>query len=435
MGIRSGRGGIGQLSLSSSRLPSSAAPKETRKEERRRKRKKDLDKELDEESDITLSDDSIDKDDSRSRKLSLSPTQFFDSKVTGALNRSSSKQQEASVDVPVEAVACVSASGVNSIQRDNQGHPQGSSFVSPPSPSYNLPPTENAQALNRSLAAELIQAGSGRSPFLPSKIKYPQEPGTAVSMIAPTSARRNNLNSSPQVQVDQRTVEELRLQAQADNRMVDELLAQAVEQTRVEQLRRFGEACKASVTEARESAESAQSELTTDRQRLSEDMEQTLAATRLRTAEVRNERRRLKEVAATRPAPTAPVIDMRFCIDNLPSLRIEAADHSLTAFSDYWAPDFPKTTPNKPNTFVPNHLLKPSNPLWEPFFDPGLSSQGADGSSQEDPNHPPFGSHRKCWGVHYTRSRGNTSKITFEGRLTRISVSTSTPSRLVLRKE
>ncbi len=163
-----------------------------------------------------------------------------------------------------------------------------------------------------------------------------------------------------------------------------------MEQTRVEQLRGFGEACEASVTEAREAAESAQSELTTDRQRFAEGLEQTLAsATLLRSAEERSERRRLKEVSATRPAPIAPVIDIRFCIDNLASLRIEAVDHSLTDFSDYWAPDFPKTNPNKPNTFVPNHLLKPSNPLWEPFFDPGLSRQDTDGSSQVDPNHPP----------------------------------------------
>jgi hypothetical protein len=60
-------------SLSSlSRLSSSAEPKETRKEERRRKRKETLDKELAEESDITLTDDSSDKKDSGSRKLSLS---------------------------------------------------------------------------------------------------------------------------------------------------------------------------------------------------------------------------------------------------------------------------------------------------------------------------------------------------------------------------
>ena len=49
------------------------------------KRKEDLAKELDEESNITLSDDDHEVKDSEFRKLSLSPTQFFDSKVTGAL--------------------------------------------------------------------------------------------------------------------------------------------------------------------------------------------------------------------------------------------------------------------------------------------------------------------------------------------------------------
>jgi hypothetical protein len=175
-----------------SRLSSSAEPKETRKEEKVRKIKEDLEKELDVESDITISDDSSDKKDSRTRKLSLSPTQFFDSKVTGALNRSSSKQQEAmeipfalmtstqvvkakgkgvSVDVPVEAVACVVATGLGPIQLDNQRHSQGSSSVSPPLSSFNMPPTEHVQALHRNLTAELIHTGAGKSPLLPSRIK------------------------------------------------------------------------------------------------------------------------------------------------------------------------------------------------------------------------------------------------------------------------
>jgi hypothetical protein len=130
---------------SSSRLPSSAAPKETRKEERRRKRKEDLEKELEDESDITLSDDSSDKEDSAQRKISLSLTQFLESKATGPLNGSRAMQQRAmarlsalnnapiqvieskgeedAVDIPVEAVASVIASGANSFQRDNQGLP------------------------------------------------------------------------------------------------------------------------------------------------------------------------------------------------------------------------------------------------------------------------------------------------------------------------
>jgi hypothetical protein len=70
------------------------------------------------------------------------------------------KATEDSVDVPVEAVASVIVSGANSIQRDNQGLPQGS---------FNLPPIERAQLLHRSLAAELIQAGSGTSPRIPQR--------------------------------------------------------------------------------------------------------------------------------------------------------------------------------------------------------------------------------------------------------------------------
>jgi hypothetical protein len=57
----------------------------------------------------------------------------------------------------------VVASGVNTIQLDNQGHPQGSSSVFLPCPTFNMPPTEHAQALHRNLAAELIHAGSERS--------------------------------------------------------------------------------------------------------------------------------------------------------------------------------------------------------------------------------------------------------------------------------
>jgi hypothetical protein len=230
------------------RVSSLAEPRETRKEERARKRKEDLEKELEDESDITLSDDSSDKEDSAQQKLSLSPTQFLESKATGTLRRSKRMQQRAmeslsalnapiqvieakgkedSVDVPVEAVASVIASGANSIQRDNQGLPQGSSSVSPSSPSFNLPPIEGAQLLHRSLAAELIQAGSGTSPLIP-PTRHSQEPGTAISMSAPIVARRNNLNPSVQVPADHRTEDELRHR---------------------DELQRFGEVCGATVRE------------------------------------------------------------------------------------------------------------------------------------------------------------------------------------------
>ncbi len=53
------------------RESSSAEPRETRKEARARKRKEALEKELEDESDLTLSDDGSDKEDSAQRKLSL----------------------------------------------------------------------------------------------------------------------------------------------------------------------------------------------------------------------------------------------------------------------------------------------------------------------------------------------------------------------------
>jgi hypothetical protein len=130
------------VSLSSlTRPPSSLEPKLTRKEERRRARKEALQKELDEESDISLSDDDRQVTEPASRKTSLSPTQFLQSKATGPLNRSRAKGQEAignplvfaspvqaleargrgaSLDVPNEEVATTVASGAVSIQRDDQ---------------------------------------------------------------------------------------------------------------------------------------------------------------------------------------------------------------------------------------------------------------------------------------------------------------------------
>ncbi len=208
-------------SLSSfTRPPSSLEPKLTRKQELRRKRSEALQKELDDESDISLSDDDRQETEPAFRKTSLSPTQFLQSKATGALNRSRTTRQEAmgnplvfatpvqvleakgngaSDEVPVEAVACVVASGANSVQRDEQGHPQGSSSVSFPSPSFNLPPTERAQVLHRSLAAELTLAGTGTSPLIP-QARHSQEPDTAISMIAYNAARRNNPNPSVQFQ-------------------------------------------------------------------------------------------------------------------------------------------------------------------------------------------------------------------------------------------
>jgi hypothetical protein len=253
------------------------------------------------------------------------------------------KGKEASIDDPVEAVACEVATGVNTTQLDNQGLPQGSSSVSIPSPTFNMPPTEHAQALHRNLAAELIHAGSGRSPPLfPSRIRFPQGPGNAVSITPPIVARRNNLNSSLQAQADNRTVEELPLQAQADNRTVDELR---------DELHRFGEACHATIAESLQSEAHARIELARVR-RAAANVEQEQAASRLALEEGINEARVQNEASsATTPARTTasstPVMDMQFCIDHLNAIRNEARDFPLSEFSDFWASDHWKTTPNR----------------------------------------------------------------------------------------
>ncbi len=188
-------------SLSSlSRPPSSLEPKLTRKEERRRARKEALKKELDEVSDISLSDDDRQGTEPASRKTSLSPTQFLRSKAEGPLTGIGSMRRRtkesfssrvapiqvleakgigASLDVPSDEEASTVASGASLIQRDDQG----SSSFSLPSPSFNPPPAERAPVLHRSLAAELILAGTGTPSLIP-PARHSEEPGTAISMIA-----------------------------------------------------------------------------------------------------------------------------------------------------------------------------------------------------------------------------------------------------------
>ncbi len=170
-----------------SRPPSSLESKATRREEKRRRRKLALQKELDDESDIPLKDEeNAEEQIPKPRTLSLSPSEFDFlqrrstkplgsnlSILQGAMGNppvfsspsqdSEGKRKEASADVPSEAIASMIASGAISVQRDSQGLPQGSSSFSIPSPTFNLPPTERAQVLQRSLAAELFQPGSGRS--------------------------------------------------------------------------------------------------------------------------------------------------------------------------------------------------------------------------------------------------------------------------------
>jgi hypothetical protein len=219
-----------------------------------------------------------------------------------------------------------------------------------------------------------------------------------VSMRDPSVTSRNDLISALQDEQEarrRRAIEALEAtevaRAEAQARLRQSQDGQPEISRREDQLQRFGEACKATVDEARVAEVAAKSEMMPDRQKLAEALERELEAGRHRSAEYGNESRRQKEAANETPStPVAPVIDMRFYIDNLGSLRIEAADHTLTGFSDYWAPDFRKTTQNRPNTFVPNHLVQGSYPMWAPFYDPGLTRQDTDGSPQVDPNHLPF---------------------------------------------
>jgi hypothetical protein len=414
---------VGQAAMDDSlssltRPPSSLEPKLTRKEERRRARKEALEKELDEESDISLSDDDRQGTEPASRKISLSPIQFLQSIAMEPLNRSRAIGQEekgnplvfaspvqvlgakgngASDEVPVEAVACVAASGANSAQRGEQGHPQGSSSVSFPSPSFNLPPTERAQVLHRSLAAELILAGTGTSPLIP-PARNSQESGTAISMTAYNSARGNNLNPSVQVSGTRAA----RVEAQAQQEV----------QPRTK-LARGQEATPFKTAFTRGAIE--------EQDRVNDFELQRMAADRVRQRGLREPARPLQvEPEATTGAartesisPTTvvstPVLDMFFCIDHLADIRTEAGDYTLKDYSDYYAPDSIKKAPNPPKTFEPTRLVKGNHPLWAPFFNPGRTRLADDGTMEADPDHPPhFRVSRQLMGACFTRSKRST---------------------------
>jgi hypothetical protein len=190
-----------------------------------------------------------------------------------------------------------------------------------------MPPSEHAKAFHRNLAAELIQAESGRFLLLPSRIRSLHEPGTVVSANNPLLTRRNSINSS--LQAEHRTVDALR-----------------------EEVQRFGEAYEllvhAETARVQQAAAAVEREQAVDRLVLDEGVREAGCQ---------------KEAASSAPAAHAsvapvPVMDMHFCID-----RSEAGEFILRDFLDYWALDNRKTTPNGPNTFVPNRLVSGSNPL------------------------------------------------------------------------
>jgi hypothetical protein len=382
--------------------------RETVKEAKKRARKEARAKEFENVSDDDLADEEGSKaKDPSPRKTSLSPTQFLESKAQGPLTGTGGMQRRAMErlssraapiqdseakgmdSVSVEAIAVEVSSGVNKTQKDNQGTPQGSLSVSFPSPTFNMLSTEHAQALQRNLAAELILAGTGTSPLI-SPARHSQEPGTAITMIANNAARRNNPNPSAQVP----EAGKARVEAQA----------QQADQPRIELARgqsgvanaRRGQAATPFKTAFTQGAIEGQDQMNARvLQSLEEDR---VRQKRLRGAaaplqvepEATTIAARTASMASDTTAAITPVMGMRFCIEHLEVIRNEAGNSPLSDFSDYWAPDHSKTTPNLPNTFVPLRMLKGSSPLWRPFYNSGQVTRDSGGAPEPDPNHPPY---------------------------------------------
>jgi hypothetical protein len=227
-------------------------------------------------------------------------------------------------------------------------------------------------------------------------------------MSSPTVTRRNNLNSPLQVQDGNRTVDELRDErrqfGEAGGATRSELLQSEAQYLQAAQLRI--ELAKGQLR----AANVGQGQAATKFSQPSIDSQDRINAEHLQRMEAdRVEKRRQREAAAERQkeadesanaarpasllssstAESTRVMDMRFCISNLDSIRREAGDFTLKEFSDYWAPDNEKTAPNLPSTFVPTRMVRGSYPLWAPFYDPGRTRLGDDGAEESDPDHPP----------------------------------------------
>jgi colicin import membrane protein len=209
-------------------------------------------------------------------------------------------------------------------------------------------------------------------------------------MSAPTDTRRNNSNSSLQVQADHRALEEIRLQAQQDSRTVDELRArlrhsteasratrsellqseaqfQQAAQSRIEFSRgqlgapnvEQGQAATLSMRKFSQSSIDSQDRINAEhlqrmeanrvekrRQREAEEQRQReaestakAAAENPREAEATASAARTASTSSSTTAESTQVMDMQFCINNLNAIRAEAGDFALKDFSDYWAPD------------------------------------------------------------------------------------------------
>jgi hypothetical protein len=98
-----------------------------------------------------------------------------------------------------------------------------------------------------------------------------------------------------------------------------------------------------------------------------------------------------REVAVHRlRSHVVPVMDMRFCIDNLDSIRSEAGDFTLRDFSVYRLQITRRLHSTSRTRSFPNRLVQGNNPQWAPFYDLGQSRRGSDGSMEADPDHSPF---------------------------------------------
>jgi hypothetical protein len=72
------------------------------------------------------------------------------------------------------------------------------------------------------------------------------------------------------------------------------------------------------------------------------------------------------------------------CVENLLAFHSLAADHHLSKFSDFWAPDYKNAMPLKA-AFTPEHLVSGKNTLLANFYDPGLTTS----KGEADPLNPP----------------------------------------------
>jgi hypothetical protein len=125
--------------------------------------------------------------------------------------------------------------------------------------------------------------------------------------------------------------------------------------------------------------------------KVSEEQRKEWKAMRLKAAQEENAKCLIKE-----PPPRGPrsirvaslddlplsftaeksVMDMHYCVQNLPELRTLAGKNKLSKFSDFWAPDHKNTTPMKA-AFTPDNLMTDRVPLLARFYDSGLTT--ADG--------------------------------------------------------